>query len=114
VTAKEDKRGPTRAKRRILVRFGEAKTDRSAFTRNLSETGIFIQTNSISRPGTTIQVELSFPDRSFSMWGEVMWAKKVPPQLAHILDCGMGIRFVDPTPEWRAFYAEWARKVAKI
>jgi hypothetical protein len=48
------------------------------------------------------------------MWGEVIWAKKVPPQLAHLLDCGMGIRFVDPPPDWPGFYADWVRKGAKL
>ena len=35
------------------------------------------------------------------------WGKKVPPQLAHLLDCGMGLQFIEPGAEWSAFYSEW-------
>ena len=38
------------------------------------------------------------------------WAKKVPPNLAHVLDCGMGLHFVEPGEEWLAFFEEWRRK----
>lgn len=94
-----------------MVRFGEDSPDRSGFTKNLSETGIFIQTNAVPRPGTLIQVELHFPERKFSLWARVMWGKKVPPQLAHILECGMGLRFVDPPLEWVAFYEDWSKGI---
>jgi hypothetical protein len=40
----------------------------------------------------------------------VAWAKKVPANLAHILDCGMGLYFVDPGQEWTVFFDEWRRK----
>ena len=49
--------------------------------------------------------------KKFSMWARVVWAKAVPPQLAHILECGMGLCFIDPSPEWFAHYREWAKKV---
>jgi Tfp pilus assembly protein PilZ len=95
-----------------MVRYGTDKADRTAFTKNLSETGLFIGTNNVFKPGTTIQVELKFPDRSFSMWARVIWAKKVPSQLAHVVECGMGVRFVDPTAEWMDFYNEWKAQVS--
>jgi hypothetical protein len=43
------------------------------------------------------------------MWARVVWAKKVPPQLAHILGSGMGICFIDPAPEWIQFYEQWSK-----
>lgn len=106
-----EKRGPDRAKRRILVRFRKDATDRQGYSKNLSATGVFVQTNMVGAPGSVIQVELEFPDAKFAMRARVAWAKKVPPQLAHILECGMGLQFVDPPPEWPAFYAEWRKKV---
>ena len=105
--ADNDKRVTDRAKRRLMCRYGVDKADKTGFTMNLSETGVFVKTNSVFPPGTTLHVELAFPDRSFSMWGRVVWAKKVPPQLAHILECGMGICFIDPTPEWLEFFEGW-------
>jgi Tfp pilus assembly protein PilZ len=90
-----------------MVKYGTDKADRTAFTKNLSETGLFIGTNNVFKPGTTIQVELKFPDRTFSMWARVVWAKKVPSQLAHVVECGMGVCFVDPSADWLEFYEQW-------
>jgi len=95
-----------------MVKYGTDKADRTAFTKNLSETGLYIGTNHVFNPGTTIQVELKFPDRTFNMWARVIWAKKVPPQLAHVLECGMGICFVDPSPEWMEYYDRWKSQFA--
>ena len=104
-----EKRQIRRAKRRVMVRFGTRTPDKTAFTKNLSETGMFLQTNTVFKPGTTIQVQAEFPDQTFSMWARVVWAKKVPPQLAHILGSGMGVCFIDPAPDWLKFYQHWAK-----
>ena len=110
----EQKRIVSRAKRRLMVRFGTSNADKTAFTKNVSETGLFVQTNSVFKPGTTIQVNIQFPDRNFSMWARVVWAKSVPPQLAHVLECGMGVCFIDPSPEWLTFYKEWWKKTGAM
>jgi len=104
-----EKRQLKRAKRRVMVRFGTRTTDKTAFTKNLSETGMFLQTNTVFKPGTTIQIQAEFPDQTFSMWARVVWAKKVPPQLAHILGSGMGVCFIDPSPDWLHYYERWAK-----
>ena len=106
-----DKRVRNRTKRRLMVKYGTSTADKTAFTKNVSETGLYVQTNAVFAPGTTIQVQIEFPSRQFSMWARVVWAKKVPPQLAHVLDCGMGVCFIDPTPEWLSFFRDWSRKL---
>jgi Tfp pilus assembly protein PilZ len=105
-----EKRRIKRSLRRVMVRFGTRKADKTAFTKNVSETGMFLQTNSVFRPGTTLQIHAEFPDRSFTMWARVVWAKKVPPQLSHLLGSGMGITFIDPSPEWLDYYHRWSRE----
>ncbi len=110
-TARKDKRITKRTRRRLMVRYGAGSPDKTAFTKNVSDTGLFLQTNSVVQPGTTIQVEIIFPDRSFNMWARVVWAKKVPPQLAHVVACGMGICFIDPPADWIEYYHLWARKM---
>lgn len=105
--SRDDNRVTDRAKRRLTCRFGVDKADKTGFTMNLSETGVFIKTNSVFAPGTTLHVELVFSEQKFTMWGRVVWAKKVPAQLAHILNCGMGVCFIDPTPEWLTFFEAW-------
>lgn len=108
--AANEKRNVHRAKRRVMVKYGPSAVDKTAFTKNVSETGLYVHTNQVFKPGTTIHVQLQFPNRTFSMWARVVWAKAVPPQLAHVLECGMGICFIDPSPEWIAFFREWGKQ----
>ena len=108
--ARSDNRNTRRARLRLMVRFGTTVPDKTGFTKNVSESGLFIHTNQVFRPGTTIQVEAQFPDRKFTFWGRVVWAKQVPPQLAHILECGMGVCFVNPSPAWLDYYLAWRKR----
>jgi hypothetical protein len=94
----------------MMVRYGVSRLEKTGFTGNVSETGLFVRTNMVMPPGTMLQLEVSFPERNWSLWGRVVWAKKVPPQLAHVLDCGMGVCFVDPPEEWYDFFATWKAK----
>jgi Tfp pilus assembly protein PilZ len=109
-----DKRTQNRARRRLMVRYGQGSADKTAFTRNLSETGLFLQTNSVYKPGTTIQVQIQFPNETFSLWARVVWAKVVPPSLAHVLECGMGLCFIDPTPDWKGFFKDWKKQAGVV
>ncbi|MBD3869219.1 MAG: PilZ domain-containing protein [Acidobacteria bacterium] len=97
----------SRAKRRLMIRFGIQMPEKTGFTKDISETGLFIRTNSVLPPGRTIQVQIEFPKETFTLWAKVIWAKKVPPQLAHIMDCGMGVHFVEPPASWLKFCKEW-------
>lgn len=106
----ERKRVTTRERKRLMVRFGVSKPERTGFTKNISETGLFINTNQVLRPGTMLAVEVHFSDRTFSHWARVVWAKQVPAQLAHVVECGMGIRFMDPAPDWGEYYLRWKEK----
>ena len=93
-----------------MIRFGEDKITKTGFTRNISLTGVNINTNSVFNPGTTLRLELRFPTRTLSMWGRVMWAKKVPSSLAHVLECGMGVFFLEPPEDWPGIFEEWDKK----
>jgi len=98
----------SRVRGRIRVRFGETRPERMAFTMNLSASGAFIRTNNVYAPGRTIKVEFNFEDQATILIAQVRWAKKVPPQLAHLLQCGMGVRFINPGPEWEALLEKWS------
>jgi len=113
VSQKNNRKQP-RARRRVMVKYGQSTADKTAFTKNLSETGLFLQTNQVFKPGTTIQVQIQFPKETFSMWAQVMWAKVVPAQLAHVLECGMGVRFIEPPPDWKAYFLEWKKAVGIV
>lgn len=99
-----EKRDNERKPKRLMVRYGTRLTDKTAFTRNISATGLFLQTNSVLSPGSTIQVHLQFPDREFTMWARVRWAKKAPGQLSGLMGAGMGVQFMDPPDEWIEYF----------
>jgi hypothetical protein len=96
-----------RSRKRFLVRFTINGVERTGFTKNISDRGLNIHTNQVARPGTTLPVVVRVEEGTFSLWATVVWAKKVPPELAHLLECGMGVRFIDPTPEWVEFCKRW-------
>jgi hypothetical protein len=93
-----------------MVRYGVETPDRTAFTMNLSLTGAFLKTNNVLRPGTLMQTEIEFPKERVALWAQVIWAKRVPTELAHILPCGMGVRFVNPGPDWERAFKSWMSK----
>jgi len=90
-----------------MMRFGVESLERTGFTMNLSISGAFIRTNHVLRPGTLLQTEIEFPQEKISVWAQVVWAKRVPMELAHLLPCGMGVRFINPGPEWERLFNVW-------
>jgi Tfp pilus assembly protein PilZ len=97
-----EKQQRTRRTKRIEVRFGPERPTDLGFTIDVSETGLFVKTNTVYPPDTRLVLELSLPDRRvLPLRGRVMWAKRLPPQLARLLrKAGMGIELIDPPPEY--------------
>lgn len=91
-----DKRDIRRHRKRISIRFGIDEAVRVAFTEDISITGMFIKTPNIIPPNTKIRIEFSvFDDRKIELEARVMWAKKVPQNLFHLIKkSGMGVRFL--------------------
>lgn len=110
----KEKQAYPRKRGRVRTRYGVDAPDRTAFTNNLSLTGAFLRTNMVYRPGTRLQLELSFPGENVQLWAQVIWSKKVPPQLAQTLHCGMGIRFLNPGPEWEEAFNRWQEGKPKV
>ena len=97
-----EKQQRTRRTKRIEVRFGPERPTDLGFTIDVSETGLFVKTNTVYPPDTRLVLELSLSDRRvLSLRGRVMWAKRVPPQLArHLRKTGMGVELIDPPSEY--------------
>jgi hypothetical protein len=91
-----DKRIINRLKKRLAIRFGSDEPSRLAFTEDISANGLFIKTTNIYRPGTLIRVFMELEGgKVVELEGRVMWAKKVPPQMIHLVrKSGMGVRIV--------------------
>lgn len=89
-----EKRELTRFRKRLSLRFGVEGPARVAFTEDISFQGMFIKTTNICPPGTRIRIDLALADDQIvHLEGRVMWAKKVPPQMIHLVrKSGMGVR----------------------
>ena len=91
----------------MKVRFGPETPENIAFTANLSEHGILLQTNHVHPPGTALQVEVDAADYpTFTLLGRVVWVKKVPSRLRQVRPSTMGISFREPTKDWVDFYVD--------
>ena len=84
-----------RIRKRLTVRFGIDDAARVAFTEDISITGMFIKTANICPPNTRIKIEFEIGANKVELTARVMWAKKVPQNLFHLVKkSGMGVRFL--------------------
>lgn len=91
-----EKRDIRRHKKRISIRFGIAEPNRVAFTEDISISGMFIKTPNIVPPNTKIRIVFELAaDQMVDVEARVMWAKKVPQNMFHLVKkSGMGVRFL--------------------
>jgi len=91
-----EKRNLDRHRKRMALRFGVEEAMRSAFTEDLSTTGLFIKTAYAPPPGSVITIELTLEDaRQVLLVAQVRWVKKVPPQMIHLArKGGMGVKII--------------------
>lgn len=77
------------------MKFGLEAPSRIAFTEDISASGMCIKTAFVCPPGSHLSIELTLPDGGLvQLKGVVVWAKKVPPNMIHLIrKCGMGVRF---------------------
>jgi hypothetical protein len=96
-----------RTKRRLAVRFGVRGPERLGYTQNISETGIYIETNYVIDPGTDLQLEIDTPEKTLEMWATVVWARRYPLSFQQVMRGGLGCQFAFPSQEWVDFYQRW-------
>ena len=86
-----------------------------ASIRNISEMGIFVLTREPREIGTRLQLRFVKPgtDALFTVSGVVQWINPVRP-LSENLNPGMGVLFVDLTPEAREQLVDAVRTIAYV
>ena len=91
-----DKRDRQRLRKRVALQFGtDGSLNRKAFSEDISPLGMFIKTANVSNPNTVVTVEILHSDQLISFDARVMWAKRVPQNLFHLVKkSGMGIRII--------------------
>jgi hypothetical protein len=97
------KQSSRRARRRIEVRYGPDEPQYIGYSGNVSHSGIMVRAIRVFAPGTRLNLELKFPDGSFKVCGEVVWAREGPVQLLSTGRVGMGINFLQPSEEFLGY-----------
>ena len=78
---------------------------------NLSQGGLFIQTNASPDRGELVDVELNTPEaqRSIPVHGKVVWRRVVPHQLRSMARGGMGLQIERADESFYMLLARWMR-----
>lgn len=118
-----DEKEPEGAERReherfetsIAVDYASGETFLFAYLQNISEMGIFIRTDKPLNVGTELRLRFQTEanEEPMTLKGEVTW---INPYKAggDNLNPGMGVRFVDLTPEMREQVVALVRTVAYL
>ena len=91
-----EKRNIDRHRKRYPLRFGSGDLARTAFTEDISTTGLFVRTAHVCNPGSLVKVELTLEnEQQVILEARVVWVKRVPPQMIRLArKGGMGLRIV--------------------
>lgn len=92
---KKEKRSARRVPVKLRVDWKAEGTFLYENATNISEHGIFVETNDPMEPGTMIDLQFTIPDshKKIQVLGEVAWANPLRPEKNY--NPGMGIRFVN-------------------
>lgn len=113
--------GPGGADRRVHERFdSELSVDWTSgenflfsYITNISEMGIFVRSDDPEPVGTELRLRFALDDGPLELDGLVVWINPVRPG-GDNLNPGMGVRFVELTPEQRERIVDVIRTVAYL
>ncbi|MCP4449755.1 MAG: TIGR02266 family protein [Myxococcales bacterium] len=105
--------------RRVLVDlevdYGNADNFLFSYISDISETGIFIRTNTPEKPGTRLNLRFMPNDGNrqiLQLEGEVIWVNGLRPENPDNLNPGMGVNFVDLDRDSRHRLVEYIKTFA--
>jgi Tfp pilus assembly protein PilZ len=79
---------------RVLVRYGPENPPKyNSFITDFSDTGVYLKTNTVFRPGTDLFLTVEVDGTKYECKGIVSWSKRVPRGMERTAKNGMGIKF---------------------
>ena len=97
-----EKRGRQRKKTQLPTRFGAARPETLGLITDVSARGVYLSTNSVLARGSAVHLQVKVPSGDeFTLQGRVIRTRRVASSLVMIATGGMGVRLVDPPPDWR-------------
>ena len=106
-----ERRKALRFKKRISCELAHDDRHHSGIVLDVSQSGLFVQTNAKPRPGDVVGVALNVPGerRTIDLRARVARTKLVPPQLLSVAQGGLGLHIENPPAE----YLEFVENVSK-
>ena len=95
--ANDQRRSHPRQLRRVQIRFQREGEERvhHGFSKNLSLSGALISAPDLPPRGTRLRLELVGKESSPVIYGVVVHAHRVPPELRRFAESAMGVRFLE-------------------
>jgi type IV pilus assembly protein PilZ len=112
--APHERREHQRFETAIAVDYASGDTFLFAYLQNISEMGIFIRTDHPARVGTRLRLRFNVDEgEPLTLDGEVTWINPLR-DTGDNLNPGMGVRFIELTPDKREHVVGLVRTVAYL
>jgi type IV pilus assembly protein PilZ len=110
----QERREHQRFETAIAVDYASGETFLFAYLQNISEMGIFIRTDHPARVGTRLRLRFQVEEgEPLTLDGEVTWLNPLR-ESGDNLNPGMGVRFIELTPDKREEVVGLVRTVAYL
>ena len=111
-----DTRAEPRFRKRIPCKVKRSRSTFSGLVLDVSRTGLFVQTSAAAKAGDEVEVMLGRrePEADIVVSTQVVWQRKVPPQLRSTVGGGLGLEIRFAPESYYFLLAEAAEGSAPI
>ncbi len=111
----DNRRTAPRILARILVDYESDNTFLFDYSRDISEGGIFIETDSPLDEGSEVRLRFSLPDidHVFNVKGRVAWINTKDDKRRKDIGNGMGVEFISLADEDKAILSDYVTRFLK-
>jgi Tfp pilus assembly protein PilZ len=97
-----------RFRKRLSCRLKQKQRSYAGMVLDVSRTGLFVQTSAGAKPGDEVEVLLGSRSQPapIALTAEVVWQRKVPPQLRVIGEGGVGLKICYAPEPYYALLAD--------
>jgi len=101
-----------RVKKRLPCTLGHADRHQTGLILNLSQGGLFVQTNMPAEPGSLIDIGFRDPsgEADIDLHGAVIWRRRVSSRMTGRTESGMGVRLLGGTPAYAELLTAFLRR----
>ncbi len=111
-----DTRVEPRFGRRIPCKLSRNLNTFSGLVLDVSRTGLFVQTGAVAKAGDEVEVLFNTrePDAAIVVNAQVVWQRKVPPQLRSAVEGGLGLQIRYAPEPYYMLLAEAAKGAGTV